>query len=69
MGELTERDKAILNMEGRDWRTAARKEDRVRIELDLSPTAYYQELNTLIDNEAAMAYSPMVVGRLRRLRD
>jgi hypothetical protein len=69
VGELSERDKAILNMEGRDWRTAARKEDLVRRELDMSPVQYYQALNALIDTEEALAYSPLVVGRLRRMRD
>lgn len=69
MGKLTDLERAILNMESRDWRTAARKENVVRDELGLSPVEYHQMLNALVDREEALAYSPMVVGRLRRLRD
>lgn len=34
-----------------------------------SATRYYQRLNTLIDNPAAMAHDPLTVRRLQRLRD
>jgi len=65
---MTDLERAILNMEGRDWRTAARKEDVIRRELDMSVIAYYQALNALIDTQAALEYVPTVVNRLRRLR-
>ena len=35
---------------------------------DLSPTRYYQVLNEVIDNPAALAEDPLLVRRLRRLR-
>lgn len=35
---------------------------------DLSPTRYYQALNRIICMDEAEAYSPVVVGRLRRIR-
>ena len=35
---------------------------------DLSPTRYYQVLNNVIDNPAALAEDPLLVRRLRRLR-
>ena len=31
-------------------------------------TRYYQVLNALIDRESALAYDPLLVKRLRRLR-
>jgi hypothetical protein len=34
----------------------------------MSATRYYQVLNALIDREDALAYDPMLVKRLRRLR-
>jgi hypothetical protein len=34
----------------------------------MSSTRYYQVLNALIDNPAALAHDPMLVKRLRRLR-
>lgn len=35
---------------------------------DISATRYYQELNALIDSEAALAHDPLLVKRLRRMR-
>ena len=34
----------------------------------MSATRYYQVLNALIDNPAALAADPMLIKRLRRLR-
>ena len=34
----------------------------------MSATRYYQVLNALIDEPAALAFDPMLVKRLRRLR-
>ena len=41
----------------------------MRDELDLSATTYWRKVNTLLDRPDAMAYAPVAVGRLRRLRD
>jgi len=41
----------------------------VRERLGLSGTRYHQLLNSLIDTPDALAYDPMLVGRLRRLRE
>ena len=35
---------------------------------DLSATRYYQIRNQLIDSEAALAYKPLLIKRLRRDR-
>ena len=35
---------------------------------DMSSTRYYQVLNGLINNPAALAEDPMLVKRLRRMR-
>ncbi|MER5637443.1 DUF3263 domain-containing protein [Kitasatospora sp. NPDC002227] len=69
MTELSERERAILAIEGRQWRAAGAKERAVREELDLSATRYYQLLNGLLDREAALAEAPVLVNRLRRLRE
>jgi hypothetical protein len=34
----------------------------------MSATRYYQVLNALIDSESALAFDPMLVKRLRRMR-
>ena len=66
--ELSERDARILDFEREWWKHAGAKEQAVRERFDLSPTRYYQLLNRIIDDEAALAHDPMLVKRLRRLR-
>ena len=65
---LDERSRDILDFEREWWRYAGAKEQAVRERFDLSPTRYYQLLNRVIDDEAAVTYDPMLVKRLRRLR-
>jgi len=67
-GQLSERDQQILTFERKWWKHAGSKEQAIRDTFDLSATRYYQLLNGLLDNPAAMAYDAAVVGRLRRLR-
>ncbi|GAA2953017.1 hypothetical protein GCM10010525_15790 [Glutamicibacter bergerei] len=66
--ELDERSQQILNMEKLWWKYAGAKEQAITKQFSISPTNYYQLLNQLIDTDAAMAYDPMLVKRLRRLR-
>ncbi len=65
---LTEREEQILAFERQWWRHAGAKEQAIRDTFDLSATRYYQLLNTLLENPAALAHDPMLVKRLRRLR-
>lgn len=65
---LDERDAAILDFEREWWKYAGAKEQAIKERFDVSPTRYYQLLNRVIDDEVAVAYDPMLVKRLRRLR-
>lgn len=65
---LAARDLAILAFERRWWRFAGAKEEAIRRELGLSPTAYYQLLSRLLDDPLALQAEPVLVERLRRLR-
>ncbi|WP_037580041.1 DUF3263 domain-containing protein [Phaeacidiphilus oryzae] len=67
--ELSDRDRAILALEARSWRSPGAKEAAIRERLGLAPVRYYQLLNALLDREEALAHSPVLVNRLRRLRD
>lgn len=69
MGELTGRDVAIIDIEARHWRHAGTKEQAIRAQLGLSATTYYALLNQLLDEPAALERNPVLVNRLRRLRD
>jgi hypothetical protein len=65
---LSEREIQILAFESRWWKHAGSKEQAIRDAFSLSSTRYYQLLNGLLDNPAALAHDPVLVGRLRRLR-
>ncbi len=67
-GGMRERDQQILSFERQWWKHAGAKEQAIRDAFEMSATRYYQVLNSLIDTEAALAYDPLLVKRLRRLR-
>ena len=67
-GELSERDREVLDFERQWWKYAGAKEQAVREKFDMSSTRYYQVLNALIDRPEALAHDPLLVRRLRRLR-
>lgn len=68
VGSLPERDREILAFERQWWRYAGAKEQAIRELFGMSANRYYQILNALIDHPDAMAFDPMLVKRLRRLR-
>lgn len=65
---LSERDRHILAFEKQWWRHAGAKEQAIRDQFEVSATRYYQLLNALLDDPAALEHEPVLVGRLRRLR-
>ena len=65
---LSERAAAILDFEKQWWSFPGTKEAEIRVRFDLSAPRYYQILNQLMDDPAALAYAPLLVKRLRRLR-
>ncbi len=69
LGDLTDRDRAILALEAAWPRHGGAKEEAIRTKLGMSPARYYQLLWRLIDTEQAQEHDPLLVRRLRRLRD
>ncbi len=67
-GVLPERDQRILEFERQWWKFAGAKEQAIREQFDMSATRYYQVLNALIDQPEALAFDPMLVKRLQRMR-
>lgn len=65
---LERRERDILLFERQWWQYAGAKEQAIKEMFDLSPTRYYQVLNAVIDNPAALAFDPLLVRRLRRMR-
>lgn len=66
---LSDRDRDILAFEGEWRRHGGAKEEAIRSRFDMPPARYYQLLGRLIDQPEALAHDPMLVRRLRRLRD
>lgn len=67
--ELSERDRAVLDLAARTFSGPGPRERAVRERLGLTPTAYFQLLNSLLDDPRALRYDPVTVSRLRRDRD
>jgi hypothetical protein len=65
---LSERDQQIMAFERQWWKYAGAKEQAIRDQFGMSATRYYQVLNALIDRPDALAFDPLLVKRLRRLR-
>ena len=66
---LTERDLALLDFE-REWaERRGPKDSAIRSHFGVSAARYYQMLYSLIDSPIVLAYDPMLVRRLQRLRE
>ena len=65
---LSDRDLEILAFERQWWKYAGSKEQAIKELFDMSSTRYYQVLNALLDNPAALEADPMLIKRLRRMR-
>ena len=66
---LSDRDRAILDFERTWWTEPGPKDAAIRARFGVSTTRYYRLLNDVLDGSDAMTYDPLVVLRLRRLRD
>ena len=65
---LTETQRAMLDFERRWWRQAGAKEQAIRDTFAMTPTRYYQSLNSLLDLPDALSYDAALIHRLQRLR-
>ena len=66
---LSDLEVRILDFERQWWRYAGAKETGIKEQFSLSAREYYEILNNLIDREDALAASPLLIKRLRRLRE
>lgn len=66
---LSDTELQILDIERLRWKYAGAKEAAVMDRLGWSLTRYAQVLNELLDRPEAEAADPLLVRRLRRLRD
>lgn len=66
---LTDDELAILDFEAQHWNHPGAKEQAILDQFGWKAARYYQVLNALLDRPEALAYSPLLVRRLLRLRD
>jgi hypothetical protein len=66
---LDERDMRILDFERESWKLAAPKERAIRERFGFSAARYHQLLNRIVDRPEALVYDPMLVRRMRRIRE
>lgn len=67
--QLTDDQKAIIDFAARWWKYAGAQEQAIRDDFEISGTRFWQLLNDLLDEPAALAYDPQTINRYRRLRD
>ena len=65
---LSDLEVRILDFERQWWKYAGAKDAAIRELFYLSTRSYYELLNNLIDREDALTAAPLLVKRLRRLR-
>lgn len=65
---MTDDERRMLDIAGERWNYAGSLEQRVRDEFGISLTRFWQRVGQLCDTEEALAYAPVTVNRLRRLR-
>ena len=66
---LTDLEVRILDFERQWWKYAGAKDAAIKELFKISAKEYYELLNNLIDREDALAASPLLIKRLRRLRE
>lgn len=66
---LTDHDRAVLDFAGLTWRSPGWRDQAIRELFDVSATRFHQMVLGLLDRPEALAYAPVTVKRLTRLRD
>ena len=66
---LSAMEAAVLDFERSWWADDQPKDQAIADQFALTTAEYYELLNSLIDSDEALAHDPLVVRRLRRMRD
>lgn len=65
---MSELEHAIIALEKKNWRYQGRKEQAI-LNMGLSPIAYYQKLNSMIDDPRIIARYPVETDAWRARRE
>lgn len=66
---LTDHERQVLDFAGLTWRHDGARDMAVRDEFGTSAHLYFQQLHRLLERPEALAYAPVTVNRLRRVRE
>ena len=69
LSSLDQRSREVLDFEREAWKLTVTKERAIRERFGFSPSRYHQLLHRIIDQPEALIYDPMLVRRLRRVRE
>jgi len=67
--DINEQDREVLEFEKQLWKYEGAKIAAILEQFGWTATRYYQRLNAIIDKPEALAFDPLLVNRLRRLRN
>jgi hypothetical protein len=67
--ELDDRARELLDFEREAWKLRIPKERAIRERFGFSAARYHQLLHRTVDRPQALAYDPMLVRRIRRVRE
>lgn len=65
---LTDQQKAMIDLAGEHFKHAGSLDSAAMERFGMTPTRYWQEVNRLIQTEAAVAYRPSTVAQLKTRR-
>jgi len=60
---------SLIEFERTWWSDDQPKDAAIAEQFSLTTAEYYEQLHALIDSDEALAHDPLVVRRLRRMRD
>ncbi|HWC69852.1 MAG TPA: DUF3263 domain-containing protein [Actinomycetota bacterium] len=69
LARLDERSRRLLDFERECWKLEIPKERAIRQTFGFSAARYHQLLTRVLERPEALAYDPMLVRRLLRVRD
>ena len=66
---LSKMDMLLIEFERTWWADDQPKDAAIAEQFSLTTAEYYEQLHALIDSDEALEHDPLVVRRLRRMRD
>lgn len=66
---LSDTDRAVLDLAARTYQQEGAREQAIHDQLGMTATRFWQSVNRLLDDPDAYRAQPVLIKRLRRVRD